>query len=116
MDEDAIRSQQEAIIGEASSRAKGNVKTSFILDEIAKAEKIEPTQQELMQQVAMLAARNQVPIKKFIPQLKKNNAIERIRENIRVGKTLDFLRSNASVEEVEPPDPAAEISEGGQAS
>jgi len=116
MDEEHIRSNQEAIIDSASNQAKLNIKTSFILDEIAKKEAIEPSEQELMQHIAGLAARNQVPLKKFVNQLKKSNSIERIRTNIRVGKTLDFLRSNASVEEVDPPEPTEEINEDTQAS
>ncbi len=108
MAEDQIREHQETIISSASNQAKLNIKTNFILEEIARAEKIEATEQELMQQIAGLAHRNQVPLKKFIVDLKKNHSIDTIRNNIRMSKTLDFLRSNASVQEVDPPAPKEE--------
>lgn len=102
--EEELRKHEGEIINNASGQARMNVKTSFILDEIAEAESISVNQQELLQQINLMAAQYQTPVKKLISQLQKSNGIGRIENQIRVRKTLDFLRSNASVEEVEPPD------------
>jgi trigger factor len=107
VDEDELRQHEQEIISNASGQARMNVKTSFILDEIAEAEDITVNQQELLQSISQMAAQHQMPVKKLIAQLQKSNGLGRIETNIRVRKTLDFLRSNASVEEVEPPEEQA---------
>ncbi|MEM7146833.1 MAG: trigger factor [Verrucomicrobiota bacterium] len=106
--EDELRQHEQEIINNASGQARMNVKTSFILDEIAEAESITVGQQELLQQINLMAAQYQTPVKKLITQLQKSNSIGRVENQIRVRKTLDFLRSNASVEEVEPPEESEE--------
>lgn len=107
MGDEQILEQEEEIKNYASNQAAMNVKTTFILEEIADAEEIEPTDQEIMRRIAGLAMQNQVPLKKFIAHLKKSNGVDRIRNNLRISKTLDFLRANASVEEVDPPNEPA---------
>ena len=41
-------------------------------------------------------------MKKFVKDLQKNRQIGRVRDGMLIRKVLDFLKENASVEEVEP--------------
>jgi len=102
MEEDKIVEHQEEIFDTASNLARNNIKTSFILHEIAKKEEISVGEPELLERVHAMAQHNQMPVKKFAKKLQKENAFGRIREGMLVTKTLEFLKSNASIEEVEP--------------
>jgi trigger factor len=79
----------------------------FILDEIAKAEGITVSENELSQRVAMIAYQQQRPLKKFARELRDRNAFGEIRQDILISKTIEFLRANATVTEVDPPEKSA---------
>lgn len=99
--DDSIMEHQNEILGSASDQAKVNVKTNFILGQIADEENITVDETEIMTQIEMMAARAGCSIRKMASQVKKDNRIRSLAHQIRLGKTLDFLRSNASVTEVE---------------
>ncbi|MCB1234675.1 MAG: trigger factor [Verrucomicrobiae bacterium] len=103
MDDEAIRESEEQIVQEAQARAASNLKTSFILEKIAEAEKIAVTDGEVSNRVVMMAAQAGRPVKKVARQLRDANGFQRIRRELLVGKVLEFLKSNASVTEVDPP-------------
>ncbi len=101
MDNDAIMQHQEQILDNAAVNAKSNVKTTFILEQIAKEEDIEASDEDIRQQVAMMAAQSGRPVKKIIRELRDSNGFDEIRNRITIGRTLEFLKANASVTEVE---------------
>ncbi|NOY00167.1 MAG: trigger factor [Verrucomicrobia bacterium] len=101
MADDAIMEHQEQIMSNAAVSAKSNVKTTFILEQIAKEENIEASDDDVRQQVAMMAAQSGRPVKKIVRELRDSNGFDDIRHRVTIGRTLDFLRSNASVTEVE---------------
>ena len=105
--EDEIVKHQEEIIQAAGQQAALSVKTNYILDKIADVEEIDAERDEILGQIAQYAAQQGTPVKKLMKQIEKNNGFGRIRNNIRFRKTVDFLRDNAVVTEVEAP-PAAE--------
>lgn len=104
MTESDFQQNQEDLLKNAETQAKNNVKTMFILDEIAKAEGITVNDNELSQRVAMIAYQQQRPIKKVARELRDRNAYGEVRQDILISKTIEFLRSNATVTEVDPPE------------
>ena len=48
------------------------------------------------------------PVKKVVNQLKKSDGFGAIRHDLLIGKTLEFLRENATLIEIEPEEVAAE--------
>ncbi|MEX2579575.1 MAG: trigger factor [Verrucomicrobiales bacterium] len=103
MSESDIEQNQEDLLKNAETQAKNNVKTMFILDEIAEKEGIGVSEEELSQRVMMIAMQQQRPIKKVARELRDNNAFGEIRQDILISKTIEFLRANATIKEVEPP-------------
>lgn len=101
--EDILVEQQDAIFQHAATQAQDSVKAGFILKQIAEKEEIEATEQELMEYISYMAASSKTPINKYINELKKNDGISQIANRIVTSKTLDFLRQNASVTEVDRP-------------
>ncbi len=99
---------QEQIMTNAAISAKSNVKTTFILEQIAKEESIEANDDDVRQQVAMMAAQSGRPVKKLVRELRDSNGFDDIRHRVTIGRTLDFLRSNASVTEAEAETESAE--------
>jgi hypothetical protein len=51
----------------------------------------------------MIAYRQQRPLKKVARELRDRNAFPELRHDIRVSKTIAFLRENAVITEVDPP-------------
>jgi len=101
MGDEAIMEHQEQILTNAADSAKSNVRTTFILEQIAGEENIEASDDDVRQQVAMMAAKSGRPVKKIVRELRDSNGFDQIRNRITMSRTLDFLRSNASVTDVE---------------
>jgi trigger factor len=104
MSEGDIEQNQEDFLKNAETQAKNNVKTMFILDEIAEKEGITVSDDELSQRVYMMAMQQRRPVKKVARELNQQKAFPEIRHDILISKTLDFLRENAVVTEVDPPE------------
>jgi trigger factor len=100
MSEEEIQAQQAGLFDAASEQARTNIKTNFILQEIARTEKLTVTEQELIRHIAATAQSRKQPIKKFIKELQKADRIPGIRNSILSGKTIDFLVQHATVEEI----------------
>ena len=95
---DVLESKKDEIFGYASQGAKERVRTSFILDAIAQAEKITVTEPEMEQRLAAMATRYRMPVEKLKAQLDERGGLGEVEEQILVAKTLDFLVTNAKVE------------------
>ncbi len=102
MPEDEILKHQDEILNTASTQARQNVRVSFILEEVAKKENLTVSDAQLSYAISNWAARSRMPVKKFVAQAQKNGLIDRLREDLRLQGAIDFLKSNAVVEEVEP--------------
>jgi trigger factor len=99
MTESEIESQQEEILSNAGTQAVTNLRTNFILQEIALAEKITVSDNELINHLAQVAASRKVAPKKFIKDMQRAGRLSNIRSSILIGKTIDFLVANANVVE-----------------
>ena len=100
--EEELVEHQEQIIESAGEQANNSVKTSFILEQIAEKEKIEVGQEEVLNRVNEIAARQKTSVKNLTKQLQKKNGFGRIINGLKIQKTLGFLRDSAVIKEVEP--------------
>lgn len=103
MSEEDISNNQEDLIRSAEEQAKNNVKVMFLLDQIADKEGITVSDDELTRHVAMIAYRQGRPLKKVAREFRDRNAFPELRHDIRVNKTIQLLRENAVINEVEAP-------------
>ena len=95
-----MHKQQEEIFTVATQRAVTNLRTNFLLQEIATAEKITVSDNDLLSHVAKMAEERKQPIKKVIKDLQKKRQIQSIRNSMLIGQTIDFLLEQAKVVEV----------------
>jgi len=100
MTEEMIAEQQDEISESANKQAKLNLKTNFILQEIAIKEKIEVNDQDMIQRISGMAQQANKPVKKYIKELQKGNAMQNVRNSVLIGKTIDFVVGKANVKEV----------------
>jgi len=101
-----IATHQEEIFARAAARAESNLKSNFILQEIARAENLSVSDHELLGHLAQIAASRKEAPKKLIKQLAKEGRIESIRRSMLIGKSIDFLLEHVNVTEIDEPAPA----------
>ena len=100
MSQEELAAQREEIFATAGMQARTNLKTNFVLQEIARAENLTVSDQELVSHLAQIAASRKENPKKFIKQLQREGRIAGIRNSMLVGKAIDFVLEHASVEEI----------------
>jgi trigger factor len=96
--EDVLRENQKDIISTASRNARERLKANFILGRVAEKEGIVVEPDELRERVAGLANQYRMKYEKMRAELEEKRALGQVREEILMGKVLDFLTSNANVE------------------
>ncbi|NQX02247.1 trigger factor, partial [bacterium] len=99
MTEGEIESQQDEIFASAGQQAVSNLRTNFILQEIARVEKISVSDSELINHLAQIATSRKIAPKKFIKDMQRAGRIQNIRSSMAIGKTIDFLVEHANVVE-----------------
>ncbi|MBC7979892.1 MAG: trigger factor [Armatimonadetes bacterium] len=105
-DEEMVK-QKEEIFGVATRRATSNLRTNFLLQEIAGVEKITVSDNDLLSHISQIAATRKEPVKKVIKDLQKSRRIQAIRNSLLIGQTIDFLLEHANVTEVSADELAA---------
>ena len=101
LSEEQLQAEQEKIFETAGERARNNLKVQFLLGEIAQAEKISVPEPELLQAITSMAKREGKPLKAFIKQLQRERRVDSLRNQMQIGKTVDFLLEKANFVEVE---------------
>ncbi|HSV63411.1 MAG TPA: trigger factor [Chthoniobacterales bacterium] len=96
--DELLKGKEKELIEGAGSLAAHRLKTNFILHRIAEAEKIEVTREEIDEAIRTQAAHYNVSVEKMRKELEENDRINGLAEEIVLGKTLDFLKANVSVE------------------
>ena len=99
MSESEIESQQAEIFASAGHQAVTNLRTNFILQEIARVENITVTDAELVNHLARIAESRKLAPKKFIKDMQRAGRLQSIRSSIATGKAIDFLVEHAMVVE-----------------
>ncbi len=97
---------REQILEDMKPTAANNVKTSLMLDAVAKVEGIEATDEEISALAAQMAAAGKVDPKTFENRLRKSGRIAALAEQIVRDKVADFIVANAVATAPEP-EPAA---------
>ncbi len=98
--EEEMMERQEEIFTVATQRAVTNLRTNFLLQEIAAAEKITVPDVALLTEIQRIADSRKQPIKKVIKDLQRTRRIQSIRNSLLIGLTIDFLVEHAKVTEV----------------
>ena len=96
--EDVLRENQKNIISAASRNAKERLKANFILTKIGEKEGIEVSDKDLKERVQILANQYRMSFDKMMSELNEKRALGQVREEVLMGKVLDFLTSNANIE------------------
>jgi trigger factor len=96
--QDVLRENQKGIVSAASRNAKESLKANFILIRIAEKEGIQISDAELKDRVRELAEQHRTTFEKVKAELEQKRAMGQLREEMLIGKVLDFLTSNANIE------------------
>jgi trigger factor len=104
--DELLKGKEKELIEGAGSLAAHRLKTNFILHRIAEAEKIEVKREEIDEAIRAQATHYNVSVEKMRKELEENDRINGLAEEILLGKTLDFLKANVSIEMT--PDKAAD--------
>ncbi|MCU0751682.1 MAG: trigger factor [Akkermansiaceae bacterium] len=99
MSEEEIASQQAEIFASAGQQAVSNLRTNFLLQEIARAEGITVSDAELVNHLAQVAQSRKIAPKKLIRDMQRAGRLPSIRNSIAIGKAIDFLVGEANVSE-----------------
>jgi len=94
-----IEGKKDEIFAAANQSATEKVKARYILHRIAEEEKIEVSTEEVSERIRSLAAHYGVTPQEFKAELQKRNSLETVEEEVRIGKTLDFLLEKAEIKE-----------------
>ena len=109
--DELLKGKEKELIEGAGSLAAQRLKTNFILHRIAEAEKIEVTREEVDERIREQAAHYNVSVEKMRKEFEEKDRINGLAEEILLGKTLDFLKSNVSVETISEPSAAPAATE-----
>jgi trigger factor len=96
--EEVLRENQKNIVSTASRNAKDRLKVNFILARIAEKEMIQVSEAELKDRVRELANQYRTTFEKIKAELEEKGAMNQVRDEMLMGKVLDFLTSNANIE------------------
>ncbi len=95
--DEALRQEEQKLVEVASRGAKEKVKSAFIIQRIAEAEKVTVSQAEIRGRVAAMAARYGMTPEKASRELEKRDAMDRVAQDILTAKVIDYLVANAQV-------------------
>jgi trigger factor len=93
-----LEEKKEEIFSNASKGAREMVKFKFIAARIAEDEKIEISNEQMAQHLALLAQRENLTLEKMVDRVRKNNAFGVIRQQLLNHAVLDFLLKDAKFE------------------
>ena len=101
--DDMLKEKEKELIDAAAGMAAQRLKTNFILHRIAEREKTQVTKEDLDSRIRQEAARYDISPDKMRKELQQRNALDDLAEQLLLGKTLDFLKANVSVELTKEP-------------
>ena len=95
MSADYIEQNRDQILADAESNATRQVRLSYILLDIAKAENLEVTDADVTAGIDKMAAANGKPADEIRKQMVETDHIDLYREQLRAEKALDFVLAEA---------------------
>src|SRR5437762_4839624 len=99
--DEMLKDKEKELIDAAEGMSGDRLKTNFILHRIAEREKIQVTKEDVDVRIRQEAARYDISSDKMRKELQQKDALDDVAEQILVGKALNFLRANVSVEPVQ---------------
>src|SRR4051794_5522543 len=96
--DEVLKGKEKELVEGAGGLAAHRLKTNFILSRIAEQEKIEVTREDLESQIRQEALRYNISVEKMRKELEQHERLDALAEQILLGKTLDFLKANVSIE------------------
>jgi len=96
--DEMLKEKEKELIDGAAGLAANRLKTNFILHRIAEREKIQVAKEDVDVRIRQEAARYDISPEKMRKELQQKNALDDVAEQILLGKTLDFLKANVSIE------------------
>ncbi len=97
--QEALTEKETEIKAAASKGAKERLKSRFILNRIAKKEKVGVSEQEVLWALAQAADQNGKSMDQVIREVKKNDGLDEVREQIAHQKVMSLIASKAKVTE-----------------
>ena len=101
--DELLKTKEKELVEGAGGLAAHRLKTNFILHRIAEQEKIQITREEVDKNIREQAAHYNVSVEKMRKQLEENDGLNGLAEQLLLGKTLDFLKANVTIEQAEKP-------------
>jgi trigger factor len=96
--DEILKGKEKELVEGAGSVAAHRLKTNFILQRIAEREKIEVRREDVDLRIRQEAARYNVSVDKMRKELEEHTGLDALAEQILLGKALDFLKANVSVQ------------------
>jgi trigger factor len=96
--DEMLKEKEKELIESAAGLAAHRLKTNFVLNRIAEREGIRVSRDDINARLREEAAQYNVPVEKMRKELQEHEGLETFAEQILLGKTLDFLKANVSVE------------------
>jgi trigger factor len=101
--DEMLKEKEKELIESAAGLAAHRLKTNFILHRIAEQEKIKVSRDDINARLREEAARYNVPVEKMRKEMQEQDGLDAFAEQILLGKTLDFLKANVSIETAQEP-------------
>ena len=102
--DEVLKGKEKELVEGAGGLAAHRLKTNFILGRIAEQENIKVTREDLDAQIQQEALRYNMSVEKMRKEFEQHDRLDSLAEQILLGKTLDFLKANVSIDRaVEPP-------------
>ncbi|MDP8299042.1 MAG: trigger factor [Candidatus Tantalella remota] len=99
VEKEAIESHKEKLSEQLGKEAENKVRAYFILDEIGNREDVKVSDEDVDQWLSALAASYSQPVESVKKYYEEHDLINGLREQLREEKTLEYLLSEASVNE-----------------
>ena len=96
--DEMLKEKEKELIETAAGVAHHRLKTNFILERIAEQEKIKVTREDVDLRIRQEAQRYNISSDKMRKELEEHDGLNALAEGILLGKTLDFLKANVSVQ------------------
>src|SRR5436189_99454 len=98
-----VKEHEKELIDAAAGMAAHRLKTNFILHRMAERENIQVRKEDLDLRIRQEAERYDISPDKMRKELQPRNALDDLAEQLLLGKTLDFLKANVSIELTKEP-------------
>jgi trigger factor len=108
--DEMLKGKEKELVEGAGGLAAHRLKTNFILSRIAEREDIRVTREDLEGRIREEALRYNVSVEKMRKELEQHDRLDALAEQILLGKTLDFLKANVSIERAAEPSLSVEKS------